>query len=72
MDLRTKITAPEDQKLSPRAEQILKETLPLAPKDGSLQAKDEFLQMLVAKLQANTSGASDDRKVSPWAEQIVS
>lgn len=52
IDLPTNITAPEHQKLSPRAEQILKETLPLAPKDGSLQAKGEFLQMLVAKLQA--------------------
>jgi hypothetical protein len=39
---------PADQKLSPWAEQVLKDALSRAPKDGTLQAKSEFLHALTA------------------------
>ncbi|MEY4699996.1 MAG: hypothetical protein RL326_183, partial [Pseudomonadota bacterium] len=49
------------EKVSPWAELIVKESLPLAPKDGSLQAKAEFLEMLTKKLQA----AKDFERMDP-------
>ena len=42
----------QEQKLSPRAEQLVRESLPHAPKDGSIEAKTAFVEELKAKLVA--------------------
>ena len=68
LDPKTNTAAsPADQKLSPWAEQILKDTLPLAPKDGSLQEKAEFLEMLTKKLQA----VKDFERMNPRTMESV-
>ena len=42
----------QQQKASPWAEQLVRAALPHAPKDGSMEAKAEFLRELTAKLVA--------------------
>ena len=42
----------QQQKASPWAEQLVRAALPHAPKDGSIEAKAEFLRGLVEKLKA--------------------
>ena len=45
-------SAAQTPKLSPWVEAVVNATLPLAPKDGSLQAKTEFIRALTEKIKA--------------------
>ena len=49
---KTPITTAQPQKLSPWAEALVNAALPHAPKDGSLQAKTDFIRALTAQIQA--------------------